>query len=98
MRRGGDWYPGTLLTEAEGLLSFTNDFGGRWTPFAEINAAWAKPSVYLHSLCVVGTQLYMYLLVYTFISMLWLPASDLRAGFIPQLPQGSSFLIALKSL
>lgn len=39
----------------------------------------------------------MYMLVYAFISMLQLPASDLRAGFIPQLPQGSSFLIALKS-
>lgn len=53
---------------------------------------------YMVCVCVVGTCVCMYMLVYAFISMLWLPASDLRAGFIPQLPQGSSFLIALKSL
>lgn len=48
-------------------------------------------------MCAVGVCVCMYMLVYAFISMLRLPASDLRAGFIPQLPQGSSFLIALKS-
>lgn len=32
------------------------------------------------------------------VSLLQQPASDFRAGFIPQPPQGSSFLIALKSL
>lgn len=50
-------------------------------------------SSFTHSLCAVGTRLCMYMLVYAFISMLQLPASDLRAGFIPQLPQGSSFLL-----
>lgn len=64
--------------------------------------AQAKLSVYLQqlytvSVCAVGMHVCMYMLVYAFISMLRLPASDLRAGFIPQLPQGSSFLIALKS-
>lgn len=53
--------------------------------------------VYTVSVCAVGMRVCMYMLVYAFISMLRLPASDLRAGFIPQLPQGSSFLIALKS-
>lgn len=53
--------------------------------------------VYTVSVCAVGMRVCMYMLVYAFISMLQLPASDLRAGFIPQMPQGSSFLIALKS-
>lgn len=65
-------------------------------------AAQAELRVYLQQLCkvcvcAVGMCVCMHMLVYAFISMLRLPASDLRAGFIPQLPQGSSFLIALKS-
>lgn len=69
----------------------------RWVIVAQ-----AKLPVYLQQLwkvcvCAVGMCVCMYMLVYAFISMLRLPASDLRAGFIPQLPQGSSFLIALKS-
>jgi len=62
-------------------------FLGRWLPLAEMSVCCPgkTPSVFTAavSVCAVGMCVCVYMLVYAFISMLQLPASDLRAGFIP---------------
>lgn len=89
--RGGGCQIDTVYSDFKNLLE------GRWLPFAEIGVCCpGKLPVYLQQLCkvcvcVVGLCVCMYMLVYAFISMLRLPASDLRAGFIPQLPQAPLF-------